>query len=61
MKILVEQNSTVLAGVALQLGIEHDNPARDVGFGIRVIAPAVAQTAAVPDFDLVAVKQFGDG
>lgn len=49
----------MLTGLFLQPGVEYDNAAPDVAFSIRVISPAIAQTASVPDCDSAAVKQIG--
>ncbi len=61
MKILVQQNPAMLAGVSLQLGIEHDHAPPKVALGIRLIVADIPQTAAVPDFDFAAVEQVRKG
>jgi hypothetical protein len=59
MKILVQKDAAMLAGLSLQFRIQHDPPPPDVRLCIGIISPDVAEITAVPDLDLSAVEQIG--
>jgi hypothetical protein len=57
MKIFVEQNAAVLAGLLLQVGIEDDLAAANESGGVGGITGGVPEVGAIADCDGIAVKE----